>query len=92
VREHEPVVFNNNVFKNVKLVMSDEELKVEEDKVRELSKFLKEQALANLIKNMQKSEGTPTDSVSMREFFHQNGVNMRYLGILADEVKDKNLN
>ena len=30
MREFEPVIFNANVFKNVKLVMSDEEIKEEE--------------------------------------------------------------
>lgn len=29
---------------------------------------------------MQKSEGVPTNSESLSDFFHQNGVNIRYLG------------
>lgn len=46
----------------------------------ELSAFLKINAIQNLTKNLQKNEGVPTDSKSLSEFFHQNGVNMRYLG------------
>jgi len=92
VKDYKPIIFNNNVFKNVNLAMSAEEIKVEQEKVRELAKYLKESALTNLLKAMQKNEGTPTDSHSMKEFFHQNGVNMRYLGMLANEVKDKPLN
>lgn len=34
--------FNTNVFKKVKLSMSEEEIKFEEDKVRKLATFLKE--------------------------------------------------
>lgn len=70
VKQHEPVNFNSNVFKNVKLVMTDDELKVEEQKVRDLATYLKEHAIDNLIKNFQKQDGTPCDSASMSEFFH----------------------
>lgn len=62
MKSRDPVLFNANVFKNVKLVMSEEELKAEEDKVRALATFLKEQALPNLVKNYTKNEGTPSDS------------------------------
>ena len=82
--------FNTNVFKKVKLSMSEEEIKFEEDKVRKLATFLKEQAITNLIKGLQRNEGIPTDSGSLSDFFHQNGVNMRYLGYIADQIKDKN--
>lgn len=82
--------FNTNVFKKVKLSMSEEEIKFEEDKVRKLATFLKEQAITQLIKGLQRNEGIPTDSGSLSDFFHQNGVNMRYLGYIADQIKDKN--
>ena len=70
MKEKDPVVFNTNVFKKVKLAMSEEELKVEEDKVAALAKYIKDSAIVNLIKNFNKSEGTPTDSATLREFFH----------------------
>lgn len=88
----EPTYFNANVFKNVKLVMSGEELKEEEQKVQDLSNYLKENALNNLVNNFQKQDGTPCDSAALSDFFHQNGVNMRYLGQVADLIKDKNMN
>jgi len=52
MNEKKMIVFNSNVFKKVKLAMSAEEIKVEEDKVRELGKYLKEVAIQNLIKNL----------------------------------------
>ena len=62
MKEKDPIIFNTNVFKKVKLAMSAEEIKAEEDKVTNLAKYIKETAIANLIKNFNKSEGTPTDS------------------------------
>ena len=63
-------VYNTNVFKNVKLAMSADEIKVEEEKVEKLAKFLKEEAIQSLIKNLNRNEGVPTDSASLRDFFH----------------------
>lgn len=83
---------NTNVFKsNVQLCLSEEELKVEEDKVKKLADYLKETAVTNLIKSLQKNDGVPTDSASLSEFFHQNGVNMRYLGHVAELLDQKKL-
>lgn len=62
MKEKEPVVFNTNVFKTAKLAMPEAEVKAEEDKVKALAVYLKETAIPNLIKNLQKNEGTPTDS------------------------------
>jgi len=88
----EPIVFNTNVFKSVKLAVTPEELAVEEEKVKALATFLKETAVETLIKNMQRNEGVPTDSQSLSEFFHQNGVNIRYLGYIAEKIKKENMN
>lgn len=71
--------------------MSEDEVKAEEEKVTKLAKFLKEEAIQSLIKNLNRNEGVPTDSASLRDFFHQNGVNIRYLGHVANEIKEKNL-
>lgn len=63
--------YNTNVFKSgVELVMPDAQKLEEEQKVRKLGEFLKETAVVNLIKNMQKNDGVPTDSPSMSQFFH----------------------
>lgn len=70
IRSRDSVLFNANVFKNVKLVMSEEEQKAEEQKVRDLAIFLNEHAMPNLIKHYQKNDGTPSDSAALSEFFH----------------------
>ena len=84
LKECKAEVYNTNVFKKVKLAMSEDEIKVEEEKVQNLAKFLKEDAIQSLIKNLNRNEGVPTDSASLRDFFHQNGINIRYLGYIAD--------
>jgi hypothetical protein len=91
MKEHEPIKFNANIFKKAKLDMSEEELAAETKKVKDLGDYIKENAIPNLIKNMQKNEGVPTDSRSLSEFMHQNGVNIRYMGHIAEQIKDKNL-
>lgn len=70
VKIHDSILFNTNVFKNTKLVMSEEELKAEEQKVKDLADFIKNNAIESLIKNFQKQDGQPSDSATMSEFFH----------------------
>lgn len=91
MNEYKPVIFNTNVFKDVVIQMTPEELKVEEDKIKDLAKFINETGFATLIRGFTKNENQPTDSASLRDTFHQSGLNIRYLGRVADEIKDKNL-
>ena len=91
LKAYSPTVFNTNVLKEVKLAMTPEELAGEEAKVKELSKFIYDHAIQNLIKTLSKNENIQTDSQSLRDTFHQNGLNIRYLGRIAEEIKDKNL-
>jgi len=51
LKDAETFVFNTNVFKKAKFAMNDEEVKKEEDKVKELAAYLKDNAVQALIKN-----------------------------------------
>jgi len=73
------------------MAMTPEEVKVEEDKVKDLAKFIIETGIQSLIRTLSKNENIPTDSATLRDAFHQNGLNIRYLGKVADEIKEKNL-
>jgi hypothetical protein len=68
----ENIVFNTNVFKNVKMAMSEDQKKVEEDKVRDLANFIKDKAITNMITRHEKNqiEGVPTDSATFRDLLH----------------------
>lgn len=56
MNEYKPVVFNTNVFKDVVISMTPEQIKVEEDKVRELAKFVNETGIQTLIRGFAKTE------------------------------------
>ena len=91
VKDLEKDVFNTNVFKNIKLGMTEEEIKAEEDKVKQLATFLKDTAVTRVIQSFEKAEHLPTDSKTLSELFHSNGVNIRYLGYIAEQVEGKNM-
>jgi protein TIF31 len=90
MKEAKQYKFNTNVFKTVKLAMTDDEVKAEEEQVKELTEFLHKNAIPKLVKELKSIEGIPTDSKSLSSTFHQHGVNMRYLGEVANSFKDKN--
>lgn len=52
IKDIDREVFNTNVFKNIKLAMTEEEIKIEEDKVKVLAEYLKNTAVQNLINNL----------------------------------------
>ena len=87
--------FNTNVFKKgVKFAQSEVDsgaVAKDEALVKELSVFLKEQAVQKLIRDLQAIEGVPTDSESLEQAFHSHGINMRYIGEVAKLVADKEL-
>jgi protein TIF31 len=88
LKEAPKFTYNTNVFKNVKFAHPDEEIKKDEELVEDIAKFLKEQAIPKLVKDLQSVEGVPTDSESLEAAFHSHGINMRYLGAVANEIKD----
>lgn len=62
MKAYSPTVFNTNVLKDVKIAMTPEEITAEETKVKDLSKFIYDFAIQNLIKTLSKNENIPTDS------------------------------
>ncbi len=60
--------------------------------VRDLAKFLTEQAIPKLVRDLQAVEGVPTDSESLAQTFHSHGINMRYIGQVYKTIADKELN
>ena len=91
MKEYKPTVFNTNVLKDVVFAMTQDEQEVEENKVKDLAKFILDTGMQTLIRTLSKNENIPTDSASLRDTFHQSGLNIRYLGKVADEIKDKSL-
>lgn len=70
IKEAPKFIYNSNVFKNVKLAMSEEEIKADEQLVESCAKFLKDSCLDKLLKSLELIEGAPTDSESLEITFH----------------------
>jgi hypothetical protein len=55
----------------------------EEDLVR-ASKFLKEDMMIELVRLLDSLVVMPLTSVQLRKIFHSSGINLRFLGVVAD--------
>jgi hypothetical protein len=63
-------------------------VKQDEEQVKLLAAFLKDNQIKALIKDMKTiSGGVPSDSESLEKLFHVHGVNMRYLGAVYKDLK-----
>ena len=81
--EAERIKFNTNVLKaNIQLQLTEEELSQEIDQVKAIAKFLKEDQIKLFITDLKSGDGVPTDSQSMTDAMHRQGINMRYLGYI----------
>lgn len=81
--------YNLNVLTNTKLAEGD--YKEDEKAVRELSSFITENTIPKLIKSFEAGENVPTDNESISEIFHTQGLNIRYLGKVADSIEEGKL-
>jgi hypothetical protein len=52
MKEAPKILFNTNIFKNVKLSMPDEEIKRDQEVIVDASKFLRETAIDKLVKDL----------------------------------------
>ncbi|KAG1469939.1 hypothetical protein G6F56_002970 [Rhizopus delemar] len=84
--------FNPDVFTNAK--QSDKDLKAQEETVREASKFLRDEVLPSIVLDFASYSIAPLDGEALTKAMHRRGINMRYLGRLAELVslsKDKRI-
>jgi len=88
------VRFNPNVLceginQKYKLDLSEEQLKQEEEKVKEASKFLTETLIPLMIDDFSWLLSLPVDGVTLSNSMHSHGINIRYLGQVAQIAADK---
>lgn len=55
--------------------------------VRELSKFVREQLLANVVQELSELKGLPADGRRLSDLLHSHGVNIRYLGHITHRLQ-----
>ncbi|OLL26155.1 Clustered mitochondria [Neolecta irregularis DAH-3] len=84
--------FNTDAFSG-QIPQTDEEkaeLKKDEELVRNLSLYLRNHHIPAYIKSFENgSLPTPIDGAALSTNLHRRGINMRYLGIIADLAKSK---
>ncbi|CAB4399183.1 unnamed protein product [Rhizophagus irregularis] len=89
---------NPDAFTNYKSPEGEEyekTKKIDEENVRNASKYLRDTVIRMLIIEFTTLAVTPVDGSSLTTTMHRRGINMRYLGIIAnvmDESQDKKLN
>ncbi|KAK7271601.1 hypothetical protein RJT34_27637 [Clitoria ternatea] len=84
---HEDIVFNPNVFTEFKLAGSPEEIAADEDNVRKVSKYLTDMVLPKFIQDLCTLEVSPMDGQTLTEALHAHGINVRYIGKVAEGTK-----
>ncbi|PLW29893.1 hypothetical protein PCASD_16585 [Puccinia coronata f. sp. avenae] len=55
--------------------------------VKELSKFVREQLLANVVQDLSEVKGLPADGRRLSDLLHSHGVNIRYLGHITHRLQ-----
>ncbi|XP_076904447.1 clustered mitochondria protein-like [Bidens hawaiensis] len=79
--------FNPNVFTDFKLAGSPEQIAADEESVRKVSSYLKETVLPKFIQDLCTLEVSPMDGQTLTEALHAHGINVRYIGKIADGTK-----
>ncbi|CAI8596196.1 unnamed protein product [Vicia faba] len=83
----EDIVFNPNVFTEFKLAGSPEELAADEDNVRKVSQYLTGVVLPKFVQDLCTLEVSPMDGQTFTEALHAHGINVRYIGKVAEGTK-----
>nr|GEU47496.1 clustered mitochondria protein [Tanacetum cinerariifolium] len=83
----EDICFNPNVFTEFKLAGNPEEIAADEESVRKVSLYLKDSVLPKFILDLCTLEVSPMDGQTLTEALHAHGINVRYIGRVADGIK-----
>ncbi|XP_031255928.1 clustered mitochondria protein-like [Pistacia vera] len=83
----EEIQFNPNVLTEFKLAGSQEEITGDEENVRKVSSYLANVVLPKFIQDLCTLEASPMDGQTLTEALHAHGINIRYIGKVADGTK-----
>uniref|UniRef100_A0A2N9FQD6 Clu domain-containing protein n=1 Tax=Fagus sylvatica TaxID=28930 RepID=A0A2N9FQD6_FAGSY len=86
------ILFNPNVFTEFKLSGNQEasldlEIVEDEENVRKVSSYLTNVVLAKFVQDVCTLEVSPMDGQTLTEALHAHGINVRYIGKVADGTK-----
>uniref|UniRef100_A0A7N0UDV1 Clustered mitochondria protein homolog n=1 Tax=Kalanchoe fedtschenkoi TaxID=63787 RepID=A0A7N0UDV1_KALFE len=81
------ITFNPNAFTEFKLAGAQEEIDGDEESVRKISVYLKDVVVPKFIQDLCTLEVSPMDGQTLTEALHAHGINLRYIGQVADKTK-----
>ncbi|KAJ6948503.1 hypothetical protein NC651_002746 [Populus alba x Populus x berolinensis] len=84
---HEEILFNPNVFTEFKLSGNPEEIAADEENVKKVSSYLANTVLPKFIQDLCTLEVSPMDGQTLTEALHAHGINVRYMGKVAQGTK-----
>ncbi|KAK7314288.1 hypothetical protein VNO77_39503 [Canavalia gladiata] len=84
---YDEIVFNPNVFTEIKLAGSPEEIAADENNVRKVSKYLTDVVIPKFIQDLCTLKVSPMDGRSLTEALHAHGINVRYIGNVAGGIR-----
>ncbi|KAE8038191.1 hypothetical protein FH972_010723 [Carpinus fangiana] len=84
---YDEILFNPNVFTEFKLAGSQEEIAADEENVRKGSSYLTDVVLPKFVQDLCTLEVSPMDGQTLTEALHAHGINVRYIGKVADGTK-----
>ncbi|XP_077254113.1 clustered mitochondria protein-like [Tasmannia lanceolata] len=87
-KSHEEILLNPNVFTDFKLAGSQEEIAADEASVAKVGKYLVDVVLPKFIQDLSTLEVAPMDGQTLTEALHAHGINIRYIGKVADRTKN----
>ncbi|KAK8639882.1 hypothetical protein V6N13_138248 [Hibiscus sabdariffa] len=85
--ETHEILFNPNVFTEFKLAGSQEEIEADEENVKKASSYLLDVVLPKFIQDLCTLEVSPMDGQTLTEALHAHGINIRYIGNVANGTK-----
>ena len=78
---------NPNASTEAKLGGPDEIIALHEDQVRRASEALRTHVIPRFVSECKSLEPLPLDGLTLTEAMHSSGINMRYLGMIAEQTK-----
>ncbi|KAJ6716242.1 CLUSTERED MITOCHONDRIA PROTEIN-like protein [Salix koriyanagi] len=83
----EEILFNPNVFTEFKLSGDPEEIAADEENVKKVGSYLANTVVPKFTQDLCTLEVSPMDGQTLTEALHAHGINVRYMGKVAEGIK-----
>lgn len=91
-RKTPEIHFNPNIFSSkIKLAESKETIEEMEKQIRDLSTYMTNELIPSFVEDAKNLEIIPLDGINLTFHMHNAGINMRYLGMIADKSEKESV-